>query len=152
MGENGQKHAEILENRVIQHELGICDVNYGYMWCELLEFGAETIISVLEKVKTFEIAVKQVEYEGCICWIRMCVALLLKALSEEINGILNHKHSIPYHQYDFDFKFHTLSFLDQDNEKVRNAYMKVKGQDCPKHLLQRDLQTVYHRQENLAHS
>ena len=56
----------------------------------------------------------------------MCVAPLLKALSEEVNGILNHKHSIPYHQYDLDFKFHTLLFLDQDNEKVKKAYMKVK--------------------------
>ena len=64
MGENGQKYAEIQENRAIQHELGICDVNYGCMWCELLEFVAETIISALEKVKTFEIPVKQVEYEG----------------------------------------------------------------------------------------
>ena len=39
-------------------------MNYGCMWCELLEFVAETIISVLEKVKPFEIAVKQVEHEG----------------------------------------------------------------------------------------
>ena len=56
----------------------------------------------------------------------MCDTLLLKALSEEINSILNHKHSIPYHQYDLDFKFHTLLFLNQNNEKVRKAYMKVK--------------------------
>ena len=97
------------------------------MWCDLLEFRAETIISVLEKVKPFEIPVKQVEYEGCICRIRMCDAPLLKVLSEEINSILNHKHSMPYRQYDLDIKFHTLLFLDQNNEKVRNAYMKVKG-------------------------
>ena len=82
----------------------------------------------------------------------MCDAPLLKALSEEINGILNHKHNMPYCQYDLDFKFYTLLFLDQDNEKGRKVYMKVKGQDCLKHLLQSDLQTVYHRQENLAHS
>ena len=63
MGENRQKYAEILKNRAIQHELGICDVNYGCIWCELLEFGAETIISVFEKVKPFEIPVKQVEYK-----------------------------------------------------------------------------------------
>ena len=86
------------------------------------------------------------------CLIRMCGAPLLKALSEEINSLLNHKHRVPYHQYVLDFKFHTLSFLDQDNEKVRKAYMKVKGQDCPKNLLHSDLQIVYHRQENLAHS
>ena len=61
------------------------------------------------------------------CLIRMCDAPLLKALSEEINGILNHKHSMPYHHCDLDFKFHTLLFLDQDNEKIRKAYMKVKG-------------------------
>ena len=108
IGRNTQK---FLKNRAIQHELGICDVNYGCMLCELLEFVAEIIISVLEKVKLFEIAVKQVEYERCICRIRMCDALLLKVLSEEINGILNPKHSIPYHQYDLDFKFHTSLFL-----------------------------------------
>ena len=66
MGENWQKYAEILKNRAIRHELGICDVNYGCMWGELLEFVVETIISVLEKVKPFEIAVKQVEYEGAL--------------------------------------------------------------------------------------
>ncbi len=93
MGENRRKYAEILKNRAIQYELGIYDVNYGCMWCELLEFVAETIISVLEKVKPFEIQVKQVEYEGCICRIRMCDAPLLKVLSEEINSILNHKHT-----------------------------------------------------------
>ena len=36
----------------------------GVFGGELLEFVAETIISVLEKVKLFEIPVKQVEYEG----------------------------------------------------------------------------------------
>ena len=60
------------------------------------------------------------------CLIRMCDALLLKVLSEEINGILNPKHSMLYHQYDLDFKFHTLLFLDQDYEKIRKAYMKVQ--------------------------
>ena len=39
--------------------MGVCGVN---CW----NLGRENIISVLEKVKPFEIPVKQVEYEGAL--------------------------------------------------------------------------------------
>ncbi len=96
---------------------------------------SKTILDVFEKIKPFEIAVKGIQDEGNICWIRMQDNPCLNALSTEINHILGEKHGVPLHEYDLDFKFHTSLFLDDDHQKVHQAYMRVRDVALPEKLI-----------------
>ena len=95
----------------------------------------ETILSVYENIKPFEIPVKRVENHGNICWIRMWDNASLNALSAQINGILAENHGIPLHEYDLDFQFHTSLFMDDDHGKVDAAYNQVKDVKLPEKLI-----------------
>ena len=94
-----------------------------------------TIFSVFEGQKPFEIPVKAIEDEGNICWIRMQENDCLNELSAQINQILKKKHNISLHEYDLDFKFHTSLFLDDDCDKVHMAFERIKTAQLPKTLI-----------------
>ena len=44
------------------------------------------------------------------------------------------KYNIPLHEYDLDYKFHTTLFMDDDWEKVKQAYRKIRHMKLPARL------------------
>lgn len=82
----------------------------------------------------FEVEVDCIEYSQNICWIRMKECGELNAIHDKLNEFLLCKYGVPLHEYDCDYKFHTTLFMDDDVEKVREAYERVKNCPLPQKL------------------
>ena len=95
----------------------------------------EDILEVYSQTKPFEIRTKAISCENNISWIRMEDNQMLLDLSKNINSLMLTKYNIPLHEYDTDYKFHTTLFMDDDCEKVKQAYMKIQHMKIPKHLM-----------------
>ena len=89
---------------------------------ELFESILNDIISIYEAQKPFKIDVKGIEKHDNIMWIRMYSNKDLEALATYLNVMLKEKYSIPLHEYDLDFIFHTTLFMDGDKEKINTAH------------------------------
>ena len=105
---------------------------------EASEGVAENIISDIVKIygdtAPFSIAVRGIEYEGNIAWIRMIANKEIMSLATRLNLFLKEKYGIPLHEYDLDFKFHTTLFMSDDRERVKKAYLSVKDSPLPQAL------------------
>ena len=93
------------------------------------------IINIFDDFNAFDISVKGVELENNICWIRMERNSSLDGLHDRLNSVMLEKHGIPMHEYDMDYKFHTTLFMDDDINKVRNAYSELGEVYVPNKLM-----------------
>jgi 2'-5' RNA ligase len=93
------------------------------------------IEAIYEKHGPFDIGVSGIELCENICWIMMKKSEELNALHDELNSVLLEKYSVPLHEYDTDYKFHTTLFMDGDLEKVRAGYISVGDCELPSTLL-----------------
>jgi len=95
----------------------------------------DSIVNDVERIysshQTFDIDVKGIENENVIVWIRMKENEKLNAMHDELNELLLKKYGVPLHEYDMDYKFHTTLFMDNDTDKLSEAYDKVKNEPIP---------------------
>ena len=102
---------------------------------ELFESILNDIISIYEAQKPFKIDVKGIEKHDNIMWIRMYSNKDLEALVTSLNVMLKEKYSIPLHEYDLDFIFHTTLFMDDDADKINAAHNLLGNLELPKTLV-----------------
>ena len=97
------------------------------------KYGSIThdIMNLFKNTPAFDIPIKSIDNEGCIAWIRMGDCPKLKKFSLKLNQMLLEKYGIPLHEYDTDYKFHTTLFIDEDIEKVKKGYEKLKDFPLP---------------------
>ena len=93
------------------------------------------IINIFDEFELFCINVHGVELENNICWIRMERNPSLDGLHDRLNSVMLEKYGIPLHEYDMDYKFHTTLFMDDDINKVRNAYSELGEVYVPNKLM-----------------
>ena len=101
---------------------------------ELFDEVVQDIVEIYERVVPFDIFVDCIELHDNICWILMKPNENLISLSDEINALMLKKYSIPLHEYDLDYKFHTTLFMDNRCEKVSAGYEKIKNIKVPSRL------------------
>ena len=101
----------------------------------MFENVIKDVLEVYNQTEPFEIKTKAISCENNIAWIRMEENPILMDLSKNINSLMLTKYNIPLHEYDTDYKFHTTLFMDDDCEKVKQAYMKIQHMKIPKHLM-----------------
>ena len=101
---------------------------------DMFENVIEDILEVYSETEPFEIKTKALSYENNISWIRMEENPALMELSRKINNLMLEKYNIPLHEYDLDGKFHTTLFMDEDCQKVKQAYTKIQHIQVPAHL------------------
>ena len=96
---------------------------------------AEAVMNDIEKlyhsVTPFEIAVDKIECYENISWIRYKQNDKIDEIHDRLNAMLFEKYGIGLHEYDCDYKFHTTLFMENNEEKIRNAYEMVKGAYLP---------------------
>ena len=102
---------------------------------ELFESILNDIVSIYSEQKPFEIEIKGIEKHENIMWIRMYSNEDLEVLATSLNIMLKEKYSIPLHEYDLDFIFHTTLFMDDDAEKINAAHTLLGDLDLPKNLV-----------------
>ena len=94
----------------------------------------EDIREVYNQTAPFEIKTKAIIHENNIAWIRMEENPTLMELSRKINNQMLTKYNVPLHEYDLDGKFHTTLFMDEDCQKVKQAYTKIQPIQVPAQL------------------
>ncbi len=94
----------------------------------------ETVKSIFRDTPAFDIAVKGIDNEGTIAWIRMENNQHLDGLHDRINEVLLQRHGVGLHEYDTDYKFHTTLFMDDDAVRVTAGYEAVKEISLPRTL------------------
>ena len=102
---------------------------------ELFESVLNDIVSIYREQKPFEIEIKGIEKHENIMWIRMYSNEDLEAFATSLNIMLKEKYSIPLHEYDLDFIFHTTLFMDDDAEKINAAHTLLGNLALPKNLI-----------------
>ncbi len=95
----------------------------------------DTIKNIYSSTTPFEFEVSGIECHENICWIRMAESQALNNLCKAVNERLLSEYSVPLHEYDLDFKFHTTLFMDDDSAKVRAGYDRIKDVPLPKTLV-----------------
>lgn len=91
----------------------------------------ETIAEYYQTLNAFEIAVKGIEKDEVIVWIRMHSNENINKIHDDLNEILKNKFSVGIHEYDLDYKFHTTLFMDNDKEKIDKAYDLIRNEVIP---------------------
>lgn len=93
------------------------------------------IIRVFDESDPFEIYVEGIECHENICWIMMKRNLYLDRIHDRLNTLLLEKYGVPLHEYDMDYKFHTTLFMENNSDKIRDAYSGLYGVCIPKTLM-----------------
>ena len=101
---------------------------------DIVQDVIEDLMKIYDETEPFEIKVKGLSCESTISWIRMEENPILMELSGKINGLMLAKYNIPLHEYDLDGKFHTTLFMDEDCQKVKQAYTKIQHIQIPARL------------------
>lgn len=100
----------------------------------LFEKVLDDVLSIYQAIKPFEVEVKGIENNHTICWIRMKENEKLNEIHDLLNKHFLEKYNIPLHEYDLDYLFHTTLFMDEDENKINQAYLLIKNSSLPKLL------------------
>ena len=95
------------------------------------------LTEVFASIPSFSIPVKGIELDEVIVWIRMEENPILNALHDQLNTLMLEKYNVPLHAYDQDYKFHTTLFMDDDQQKVRQAFDAIRNVAVPAELIAR---------------
>ena len=93
-----------------------------------------TIEEYYSTLSPFVLAVRGIEDENTIVWIRMERNEQIDRIHDDLNRILLEKYGVPLHEYDTDYQFHTTLFMDGDTDKINAAYAQIKDVSLPKTL------------------
>ena len=102
---------------------------------ELLDDVLDTVTNYIKNCNPVMVFPKGIELENGICWIRMQENKVLNRIHDEICTLLQEKFSIPLHEYDLDYIFHTTLFLHNDVNKVNEAYELIRNWNIPKEII-----------------
>ena len=92
------------------------------------------IENIYRESDAFIMKVSGIEYCEVITWIAIERNRSLDALHDRLNTFLKGKYGVPLHEYDTDYKYHSTLFMDDDREKVRKVYEKIKDEPLPREL------------------
>ena len=86
------------------------------------------------KLQPFELPVQGPEHFDQIAWLRLKENPKLNQAQDELLDLIKASFGIEPHEYDRDRKFHVTLFMDEDREKVAEAFRAVKNYAFPAFL------------------
>ena len=86
----------------------------------------------------FPMSVAGIEYCGVITWVAIKRSRELDALHDRLNRVLEEKYGVPLHEYDRDYRYHSTLYMDDDAEKVRKVYERIRGASLPETVMAKD--------------
>lgn len=93
------------------------------------------ISDIFENTAPFDVKPQEIETFDNIAWMLYAKNDKLNALHDKICNTLFEKYGVVRHEYDNDYKFHTTLFMDDDAEKVKAGYEKIKNVELPSAVL-----------------
>ena len=102
---------------------------------DMKESIIESLVDYFKCLVPFEVETNKIECHDNIVWIRMKKNNILDNIHIDLNSMLLEKYNIGLHEYDLDFLFHTTLFMDNDEEKIKKAYERIKDITIPKAML-----------------
>lgn len=93
------------------------------------------ISDIFENTTPFDVKPQEIEVFDNIAWILYAENDKVNALHDKICDTLFEKYGVIRHEYDNDYKFHTTLFMDDDAEKVKAGYEKIKNVELPSVVL-----------------
>lgn len=93
------------------------------------------IENIYRESGVFIMKVRGIEYCEVITWIAIERNRSLDALHDRLNTFLKDKYGVPLHEYDTDYKYHSTLYMDDDRERVRKVYEKIKDEPIPRELI-----------------
>lgn len=129
----------------VKQNLGISYGNESLPWHISLKMpflvpvGQEVdIIEDIEKIYNsltkFTLEIKSIEFEKNILWIRYKDNKKLESIGESLNAMLKNKYNISYHEYDFNYKYHTTLFMNDNENIIREGYLLLKNELLPNEI------------------
>ena len=95
----------------------------------------ESLVNYFINLVPFEVETNKIECHDNIVWVRMKKNSILDNIHIDLNSLLLEKYNIGLHEYDLDFLFHTTLFMDNDKEKIKKAYERIKDIVIPKTMI-----------------
>lgn len=86
------------------------------------------------KLQPFELPVQGPEHFDQIAWLRLKENPKLNQVQDELLDLLGTAFGIEPHEYDRDRKFHVTLFMDEDREKIAEAFRSVEKVAFPAFL------------------
>ena len=86
------------------------------------------------KLQPFELPVQGPEHFDQIAWLRLKENPKLNQVQDELLDLLGTAFGIESHEYDRDRKFHVTLFMDEDREKIAEAFRSVEKVAFPAFL------------------
>ena len=80
----------------------------------------------LQTVTTFDLPIRGFEKYDGIVWLRLEENELLIHIQDGLNDMLEERFGIGLHDYDQDHQFHVTLFMDDDTDKINQAYSQIK--------------------------
>jgi len=100
----------------------------------IFDNAIEDIVNYYSTIEAFKIDISKLEMYDNIIWVRMIRNKMLDKVHDGLNKMLLDKYNIPLHEYDLDYKYHTTFFMDDDAEKIKEAYSLIKNVKLPQCL------------------
>lgn len=95
----------------------------------------EEVINYYLSIQPFKIDIYKLEMYDNIIWIRMCRNKELDKVHDDLNKILLENYNIGLHEYDFDYKYHTTLFMDNNSDSIKEAYNLINKVELPKSII-----------------
>lgn len=101
---------------------------------ECFENVVDDISSLFQKETPFVMETERLELHETIAWLKVKENPRLQELHSRIDQLLLDKYQIPRHDYDKDFIFHVTLFLDHEEAKVKEAFLRMLETPFPETL------------------
>ncbi len=105
-----------------------------YVEDSILNSVIDDCIAIYKDAPSFTLNTGDIENEHIIVWLRMKESEELNIIHDRLNDMLLSKYSVPLHEYDLDYKFHTTLFMGEDEGKIDRAYELLKNEIPPQKL------------------
>ena len=88
----------------------------------------DNIIDLIKRKLPLTVETNKIEKFNNIIWVTYNDNKVLEDLHNNLDEMLL-SYGITKHEYDYDFKFHSTLFMDENTDKINEIYEKIKDID-----------------------
>lgn len=106
-----------------------------YVEEDMIDNVVEDITNTVQELRGTEVKLERLELHESISWIKVCENEIVQNMHDKLDVMLKEKYNIPQHEYDKNFKLHVSLFIDNEVEKVKQAFLMMKDFELPEKLI-----------------
>lgn len=89
---------------------------------------------LLRREAPFSVTARNPEHLGNILWLNIEENAQLRQLHDTLDAQLEARFSVPQHEFDKCFRFHSTLFLDEHTQKMQTMYTRLQSLPLPQTL------------------